>query len=137
MEGKQEVKVFRIFLKCDKCGSDKLSALGVAVLGTPQRFECDECGGITTAACGRYPKIIYEPVRRVDSTDRWIPPIDMPVRGDSPKDLVDLKKRAKVFIDENVWDGEDRSGATLDMAHHNPDELQELIDTLVEHLYRV
>ena len=45
-----------------------------------------------------------------------------------------VKAESKQFIDANVWDGEDRSGATNDRATFNPDELQELIDDLVEHL---
>ena len=48
--------------------------------------------------------------------------------------LAARKAEAKLFIDANVWDGEDRSGATGDGACFNPDELQELIDDLVEHL---
>jgi hypothetical protein len=42
--------------------------------------------------------------------------------------------KAKQFIDANVWDGEDRSGATNDRATFNPDELQELINDLIEYM---
>ena len=44
------------------------------------------------------------------------------------------KKEAKLFIDANVWDGEDRSGAKSDKATFDPDDLQELIDDLIDHL---
>jgi len=46
------------------------------------------------------------------------------------------QKQAKQWIDANVWDGEDRSGSD-DSAIFAPDDLQELIDDLVEHLHRV
>lgn len=42
---------------------------------------------------------------------------------------------AKEFIDANIWDGEDRSGCNNDVTHFTPDELQELIDELLEHLF--
>lgn len=45
------------------------------------------------------------------------------------------QKRAKQFVDANVWDGEDRSGCKDDFASFNPDTLQELIDDLVEFLH--
>lgn len=48
--------------------------------------------------------------------------------------LVAMQAEAKLFIDANVWDGEDRSGATNDRATFNPDELQELIDDMLEHM---
>lgn len=48
--------------------------------------------------------------------------------------LAALKAEAKLYIDANVHDGEDRSGAVNDRATFNPDELQELIDDLLEHL---
>jgi hypothetical protein len=48
--------------------------------------------------------------------------------------LVAMQAEAKQFIDANVWDGEDRSGATNDRATFNPDELQELIDDMLEHM---
>jgi len=48
--------------------------------------------------------------------------------------LVAKQLEARKFIDANVWDGEDRSGATNDRATFDPDELQELIDDLIEHL---
>lgn len=49
--------------------------------------------------------------------------------------LVLRKATAKKFIDANVWDGEDRSGAVNDRAIFSPDDLQELIDDLIECLY--
>lgn len=49
-------------------------------------------------------------------------------------DLLSVKGRAKLYIDANVWDGEDRTGATGDSARFTPDELQELIDEMLEHL---
>ena len=48
--------------------------------------------------------------------------------------LAARKAEAKLFIDANVWDGEDRSGAAGDGASFTPDGLQELVDDLVEHL---
>ena len=50
------------------------------------------------------------------------------------KTLAKTKARAKVFIDANVWDGEDRSGAKNDRTTFSPDELQELIDDLIDEL---
>ena len=38
-----------------------------------------------------------------------------------------MKDKLKLWIDANVWDGEDRSGAVNDFATFNPDELLELI----------
>ena len=49
--------------------------------------------------------------------------------------LIKKKKEAKQFINANVWDGEDRSGAAGDWAKFSPDELQELIDELIDYLY--
>ena len=54
---------------------------------------------------------------------------------DNKAKLKRLKAEAKKFIDANVWDGEDRSGAKNDRAIFDPDDLQELIDDLVEHLH--
>ena len=48
--------------------------------------------------------------------------------------LEEVKKEAKSFIDQNVWDGDDRSGAEGDCMQETPDSLQELIDELLEHL---
>lgn len=41
-----------------------------------------------------------------------------------------LKAKVKIWLDANVWDGEDRSG-TKDTATHNPDDLQELVEDLL------
>ena len=41
---------------------------------------------------------------------------------------------AKRYVDANIWDGEDRSGCNKDFVRLTPDELQELIDNLIEHL---
>lgn len=49
--------------------------------------------------------------------------------------LSKMKIKAKEFIDANVWDGEDRSGAINDRATFNPDDLQELIDDLIDEFY--
>lgn len=48
--------------------------------------------------------------------------------------IEETKKEAKSFIDANVWDGEDRAGAKNDRAVFDPDDLQELIDDLIDHL---
>jgi len=45
-----------------------------------------------------------------------------------------IKKQSKLFIDANVWDGEDRSGCNNDWVKHSPDDLQELVDDLIEHV---
>ena len=45
-----------------------------------------------------------------------------------------LKAEAKDFINANVWDGEDRSGAKNDRIVFDPDELIELIDELIDSL---
>ena len=45
------------------------------------------------------------------------------------------QKRAKQFIDANVWDGEDRAGCKGDFSSFDPDDLQELVDDLVEFLH--
>jgi len=42
------------------------------------------------------------------------------------------KEWAKEWIDANVWDGEDRSGASGDWVKFSPDDLQELIDDLLD-----
>lgn len=44
------------------------------------------------------------------------------------------KAHAKRFIDANVWDGEDRAGCKNDWAKFSPDDLQELVDELLDHL---
>ena len=44
-----------------------------------------------------------------------------------------MNEEAKKWLDANVWDGEDRSG-TGDRAIFSPDDLQELVDELLEHL---
>ena len=42
--------------------------------------------------------------------------------------------KAKHYVDQNVWDGEDRSGAKGDRASFTPDELQELINEVLEYV---
>ena len=49
-------------------------------------------------------------------------------------DLKEIQAQAKLFIDANVWDGDDRSGAKADRCIHSPDDLQELIDDMLDHL---
>jgi len=50
--------------------------------------------------------------------------------------MKDLKKeQARLWINANVWDGEDRAGCKSDGAGFDPDELQELINDLVDDLY--
>ena len=49
--------------------------------------------------------------------------------------MSDLKAKAKLWIDANVHDGEDRSGCKSDWSKFNPDDLQELIDDLVDDLF--
>lgn len=49
--------------------------------------------------------------------------------------LQQAQRFAKSFIDANVWDGEDRAGATGDICTHTPDELQELVDKLLEYIF--
>lgn len=45
-----------------------------------------------------------------------------------------MKERIKLWLDANVWDGEDRSGCPGDSASFNPDELQELVEECFEDL---
>lgn len=56
------------------------------------------------------------------------------VSQSNSSNLLNAKGRAKLFIDANVWDGEDRAGCDGDSARFTPDELQELIDDMLEHL---
>lgn len=42
------------------------------------------------------------------------------------------KKLAKSYVDQNIHDGEDRSGCDSDCMQFTPDELQELIDEVLE-----
>ena len=48
--------------------------------------------------------------------------------------LKEIQAEAKSFIDQNIWDGDDRAGCLTDYATFNPDELQELVNDLLEHL---
>lgn len=57
--------------------------------------------------------------------------------GEIESPAASYKAIAKSFIDANVWDGEDRSGAKGDCASFNPDELQELIDDLIDDVFNV
>lgn len=41
---------------------------------------------------------------------------------------------AKEFIDQNIWDGEDRSGCENDRVTFSPDELEEFVFDLLNHL---
>lgn len=54
--------------------------------------------------------------------------------GQAEFDLLSAKSRAKLYVDANVWDGEDRSGCLEDQARFTPDELQEFIGEVLEHL---
>ena len=47
-----------------------------------------------------------------------------------------IKKDAKLFIDQNVWDGEDRANAKCDKAIFNPSDLQELIDEMLDDILK-
>ena len=50
--------------------------------------------------------------------------------------LNDLRKaQAKQYVDQNVWDGEDRSGCDNDSATLTPDELQDLVDDVIDMLH--
>jgi hypothetical protein len=49
-------------------------------------------------------------------------------------DLAEIQAEAKRFIDANVHDGDGRSGCDLDWVMHTPDDLQELVNDLLEHL---
>ena len=48
----------------------------------------------------------------------------------------ELKLKAKSYIDANIWDGEDRSGAKNDSAAFAPDDLQDLIDDLIDYIIK-
>lgn len=45
---------------------------------------------------------------------------------------------SKIYLDQNIWDGEDRSGCDGDSAVFTPDDLQELFNEVFEfiHEYR-
>ena len=43
-----------------------------------------------------------------------------------------MKAELKLWIDANVWDGQDRAGCKGDFAKFTPDELQELVDDLFD-----
>ena len=47
--------------------------------------------------------------------------------------MSDIVEEAKRFIDDNVWDGEDRIGCAS-WAKFTPDDLQELVNDLLEYL---
>lgn len=47
--------------------------------------------------------------------------------------IEEAKKKAKIYIDQNIHDGDDRSGCKDDWSKFNPDELQELVDDVVEY----
>lgn len=75
-------------------------------------------------------------VEDFDKTDRSkddenvFPVYALPV----PQQSAGLKRAAKLYIDENVWDGEDRVHATNDEVRFNPAELQEFVFDLLESL---
>ena len=46
--------------------------------------------------------------------------------------LEEIKAAAKVYIDANIWDGDDRAGCKSDFASFNPDNLQEVIDDMLD-----
>jgi len=46
--------------------------------------------------------------------------------------IAEAKKQSKLFINANIWDGEDRSGCLSDWCRFTPDDLQELVDDLIE-----
>jgi len=59
----------------------------------------------------------------------------MPVVPGTTVVVADSRRaEAKSYIDQNVWNGEDRSGCKNDRASFDPDDLQGLVDGLVEHL---
>ena len=97
----------RIF-KCEDCGIEEEITSTTVLIG-----RCEVCKGVMTPL-----KSKPEPVVKLQCSGG----------------LVAMQAEAKLFIDANVWDGEDRSGAMTDRATFNPDELQELIDDLLEHM---
>ncbi len=46
----------------------------------------------------------------------------------------EIKHESKLWIDANVHDGEDRSGCHTDVVRLSPDDLQDLVDDLIDHL---
>lgn len=49
--------------------------------------------------------------------------------------IEELKQEAKLWIDSNVFDGEDCKGmGNASWVKHNADELYDLIDDMLEHL---
>ena len=47
-----------------------------------------------------------------------------------------IRNESKLFIDANVWDGEDRAGCTGDQCYFDPDELQTLIDDMLDDILK-
>ena len=46
------------------------------------------------------------------------------------------KEAIKQWLDANVHDGDDRSGCKNDWVKHDPDELQELVEDCLAHVFR-
>jgi len=46
-----------------------------------------------------------------------------------------IKFHSKLFIDANIWDGEDRAGCNGDSAKFTPDELQELFYEFIDSVF--
>jgi len=51
-------------------------------------------------------------------------------------DLKETKAKAKLWINANVHDGEDRTGCNSDYSRFTPDELYELIEDLLDDLLK-
>jgi len=76
---------------------------------------------------------ITEPNQKATNPEHWtdaFPVHRLPV----PQHLDELKRLAKLYIDANIWDGEDRIGAKFDKAVFHPDDLQEFVFDLLDSL---
>jgi len=48
--------------------------------------------------------------------------------------IEEQKKLAKSYIDQNIWDGEDRYHADNDRASFSPADLQDLIFEIIDYI---
>ena len=71
MEVENEVKVYRVIMKCDKCKQGEMKPTNMAYLSFPGQYEhqCDCCGYRTSYKVS-YPTIIYKEVEKEKKTEK-------------------------------------------------------------------